>query len=128
MKCRPVKSPSGGGDSIATLLFQIASDAPTPASDYRPDLPGDVLAVIDRCLKKNPDERYQRGSEMAADLRKSLAHLRAGGSPPPRVMAPTPAAAQAAASSISFDKTVVNEAPKPAESERTLIVEPGDKE
>ncbi len=66
------EKPFRGGDAIATLLFQIANDAPVSPNEFRPDLPSEVGAIIDKCLKKNPDERYQRGSELAADLRKAL--------------------------------------------------------
>ena len=123
------EKPFKGGDAIGTLLFQIASDAPTSAATYRPDLSSDVLAIIDKCLKKNPDERYQRGAALAADIRSALARMKSGQSAPPPAapMAAAPAPS-AAAASASYDKTLVSEAPaKPAAEERTLIIDPGDK-
>jgi len=41
------------------------------------------LKFYDRCLMKIPDERYQRGAELAADLRKVLDRIKAGGAPSP---------------------------------------------
>jgi hypothetical protein len=35
--------------------------------------------IIDRCLHKNPDELYQQGAELAADLRKALERPRPDG-------------------------------------------------
>jgi len=114
------EKPFKGGDAIGTLLFQIASDAPAPPTDYMPDLPADVVAIIDRCLMKNPDQRYQRGSEMAADLRKVIDRLKAGGAPPPSAPRPEPAPRVAAAPA---ERTLVN-SPAPAANERTLVSSP----
>lgn len=63
------------GDSIATLMFQITSDNPPPLSQHKPDIPASLQPVVDRALKKNPDERYQKGSEIAEELKKCLAQL-----------------------------------------------------
>jgi hypothetical protein len=125
------EKPFRGGDAIGTLLFQIASDAPTRPTDYVADLPADVVAIIDRCLVKNPDGRYQRGSEIAADLRRVLDRIKAGGAPPPA----SPAQefpARAAAATASHEKTLVTPpepaqpvAPKPVDPGGTLRIEPG---
>ncbi len=66
------EKPFKGGDGIGTLLFQIAND-PTP--DIRvinPAIPAALKGVVERGLQKNPDDRFQRGSEMAAALRTAL--------------------------------------------------------
>jgi CHASE2 domain-containing sensor protein/predicted Ser/Thr protein kinase len=58
------------GESIATLLFRIASEAHPDPRLRRPDrINGALSAVIDRALSKDPDRRYQRGADMARDLR-----------------------------------------------------------
>jgi serine/threonine-protein kinase len=76
------EKPFKSGDSIGTLLFQIANDTPPPPTTYRIDLPADVVAIIDTCLKKNPDKRYQRGSDLAVDLRRVMERVKKGGKPP----------------------------------------------
>lgn len=66
------------GDSMATLMYMIANDPYTPITDIRPELATEapcVMAIIERALVKNPDERYQRGEAMAADLRNCLNNL-----------------------------------------------------
>src|SRR5262249_25032590 len=73
------EKPFKGGDAIGTLLFQIANDTPPAPTVYRPDLPQDLVMIIDRCLRKNPDERYQHGAELAADLRRVIDRMRTGG-------------------------------------------------
>jgi len=139
------EKPFKGGDAIGTLLFQIASDAPAPPTDYMPDLPSDVVAIIDRCLMKNPADRYQRGAELAADIRNVLARMIAGGPPPPSPtpVPQTPVRAAAASTPAAHEKTLVNNpevaqkpyektlvsgpegAPKPVDPSGTLRIEPG---
>ena len=60
------------GESMATLMFKIANEPHVVANVIRPDLPDSINAIIDRALKKNPDERYQRGNELARDIRAVL--------------------------------------------------------
>jgi serine/threonine-protein kinase len=60
------------GDSMAQLMFRIANEAHVDIHLVVPDLPSNVVAVINRSLSKDIDQRYQRGSEMAAALRACL--------------------------------------------------------
>lgn len=62
-------------DSMATLMFKIANEPHAPASALRPDLPAKLNIVIDRALQKDLEKRYQRGSELARDLRFVLAGM-----------------------------------------------------
>jgi CHASE2 domain-containing sensor protein/predicted Ser/Thr protein kinase len=57
------------GESVATLMYVIANQPHPSPFDLRPDLPKAVGAVIDRALQKDAAKRYQRGLEMAQDLR-----------------------------------------------------------
>lgn len=59
-------------ESMATLMFKIANEPHAAAAVIRPDLPVSINAVIDRALRKNPDERYQHGRELARDVRAIL--------------------------------------------------------
>ncbi|MGH8506001.1 MAG: CHASE2 domain-containing serine/threonine-protein kinase [Stenotrophobium sp.] len=62
-------------DSMATLMFKIANEPHASAAAIRPDLPPQLCAIIDRALQKNVEQRYQRGNEMAADLRQAIGQL-----------------------------------------------------
>lgn len=63
-------------------LFQGKSEAETvmnvhrcqlpDLSALRPDLPVRIVDVVSKALRRDPDERYQRASEFAADLREML--------------------------------------------------------
>ena len=61
------------GDSMATLMFKIANDDHPDVSSLRIDVPACVKKIIDKSLKKDRNERYQRGREMAQDLRDCIA-------------------------------------------------------
>ncbi|MEQ1439557.1 serine/threonine-protein kinase [Fontimonas sp. SYSU GA230001] len=65
-------------DSMVNLMMKIASEAHTPATTLRPDLPPAIEPIIDKALHKNADERYQRGADMARDLRGVMSTVTAG--------------------------------------------------
>jgi len=67
------------GESIATLMYRIANEPHPPARGQRADLPEAVEQVIDQALQKDPAKRYQRGSEMARDLRALMARVAGAG-------------------------------------------------
>ena len=64
-------------DSMATLMFKIANEQHASPLVVRPDLPAGVAEIIDKALAKNYEQRYQRGSELARDLRAVLRGLSA---------------------------------------------------
>ncbi|MGH8765309.1 MAG: CHASE2 domain-containing serine/threonine-protein kinase, partial [Burkholderiales bacterium] len=57
------------GDSLAQLMFKIASEPPTDILARNPDVSPELAAFLDRALSKNPDDRYQTGEEFAVALR-----------------------------------------------------------
>jgi eukaryotic-like serine/threonine-protein kinase len=61
------------GESVATLMYRIANEPHAPVLSMRADLPLACNDIVNRALQKDPEKRYQRGSEMAADIR-SLSH------------------------------------------------------
>ncbi|MBT8131218.1 MAG: CHASE2 domain-containing protein [Gammaproteobacteria bacterium] len=64
-------------DSMATLMFKITNEAPTPLSVVRPDLPDTLAHIIERTLDKDPDTRFQSGAELAVALRECCTELAA---------------------------------------------------
>lgn len=105
------EKPFKGGDGIGTLLFQIANDPHPDITTVNPALPAALRAVIDKGLAKNPDERYQRGSEFAAAIR---AVLKGGAAPAatPKTMELPPAPAS---------KPAEPPAPKPVEQAPKVV-------
>lgn len=61
------------GESIATLLYKIANEKHPDPRMFRPDLPVCVGRVIDKALRKEIDQRFQSGRQLAAALKKCQA-------------------------------------------------------
>ena len=56
-------------DSVGDTMAAIIRDNPTPPSQRNPEVPPDVEALIDRCLSKDRDDRYDSTRELAQELR-----------------------------------------------------------
>ena len=62
------------GTSAIELLSAVLRDQPPPLTETHPELPGSLDRLVQRCLEKTPDNRYQSAREVLSDLR----GLRAG--------------------------------------------------
>jgi tetratricopeptide (TPR) repeat protein len=51
------------------LLEAIVHQEPPPLESLRTGVPAPLAAIVARCLRKRPDERYQRAGELIADLK-----------------------------------------------------------
>jgi eukaryotic-like serine/threonine-protein kinase len=58
------------GESATAIFDCILNRGPTPAVRLNPDLPAELERVIDKCLEKDRDLRYQHASEIGADLKR----------------------------------------------------------
>ena len=63
------------GDSMAQLMFRIASEPHVDIMTIRPDLPPCLAEIIDKSLSKKVTDRYQSGAEMADAIRKCASGL-----------------------------------------------------
>jgi eukaryotic-like serine/threonine-protein kinase len=70
------------GDSNLGILSAILRGDPAPLPAVRKDVPSDVVAIVERCLAKDPAARYTDGRALEIDLRAALARFTA-----PRVRA-----------------------------------------
>ena len=59
--------------TLGDLCDRIGRAEYTPPAQLNPGVPREVTAVIARCLKKNPAERYRTAGELLADARKLAA-------------------------------------------------------
>jgi TolB-like protein/Flp pilus assembly protein TadD len=50
-------------------MSSILKDRPKPVREQRPDVPGDVCRLIERCLEKEPRDRIQTAAEILAELK-----------------------------------------------------------
>jgi eukaryotic-like serine/threonine-protein kinase len=90
------------GDSMAELMFKIASEEAPDVRIVRPDIPARLASVVALSLGKQPESRYQNGERFAADLRTLLG---APAGPEPRLVAEP-----AAPAGPAFEDTVIKAA------------------
>jgi WD40 repeat protein len=69
-------------------VVRHATKEPTPMSQFRPELPSELVCVVERMMAKQPEQRYQTPAEVAQALA-----LFAKSSAAPASMTPDPAAA-----------------------------------
>ncbi len=58
------------GDSSATIFDSILNRTPAPPARLNPDLPPKLEEVINKCLEKDRELRYQHASDIRADLQR----------------------------------------------------------
>jgi serine/threonine protein kinase len=58
------------GNSSAAIFNSILSKAPVPPVDFNPSTPAELQRIIEKCLEKERDLRYQTASEIRADLKR----------------------------------------------------------
>ena len=58
------------GESAGVIFEAILSRAPVPAVRLNPDLPADLERIINKCLEKDRDLRYQHASDVRTDLQR----------------------------------------------------------
>ncbi|MCX7420891.1 MAG: protein kinase [Planctomycetia bacterium] len=57
------------------VLKRVCEDAPRPLRAINPDVPDWFVAIIEKLLAKNPDERFQTATEVSELLGRWLAHV-----------------------------------------------------
>ncbi len=66
------------GDSVTTMMYQIANGKMLPLRKQRSGLPACVSRLVNRALHKDTASRYANGAEMAVALRKCQLQFRGG--------------------------------------------------
>ncbi len=56
------------GDSVQQMLYQHMTAPPPPLRDLRPETPPRLITVVERCLEKDPDRRWQGLADAAREL------------------------------------------------------------
>ena len=57
------------GNYEQAVAYAITQEEPTPLGTLREDVPERLLLVVERLLRKDPDERYQNTEEVLAEIR-----------------------------------------------------------
>ena len=79
------------GDRDEVVIFAIRNDEPRPIDELRAEgIPAGLIRIVERCLEKNPNERYRNAGEVASDLKgfTDSAYLKSNGTTGKRI-APT---------------------------------------
>jgi serine/threonine protein kinase/Flp pilus assembly protein TadD len=58
------------GDTTGVLFLSIMQDVPVPATQLNRSMPAELQNVIERCLEKSCELRYQHASDIRSDLRR----------------------------------------------------------
>lgn len=57
-----------GGDNVFDISRRIVSEAPAPLATACPEVPAALVRVIEKCLEKAPEHRYQTGRQLEREL------------------------------------------------------------
>jgi hypothetical protein len=68
------RSPFRAETTVASLR-RVCDDSPRPIREINPDIPEWLVAIVDRLLEKDPDDRFQAADEVSDLLSRHLAHL-----------------------------------------------------
>ncbi len=60
------------GEHEAAMVYSIVNEPPQDISTVKPDLSPLVVNLLNRCLEKDPDDRYQTMQDAVSELRRSL--------------------------------------------------------
>jgi tetratricopeptide (TPR) repeat protein len=52
------------------FIHSIRHDEPEPIDRLKPDVPGAVVRIVERCLTKDPDRRYSHVQDLVVDLQR----------------------------------------------------------
>jgi len=58
------------GDSLGDIYASILNSRPAPATGLNADVPAELERIVDKCLEKDRDLRYQHASEIRSDLQR----------------------------------------------------------
>ncbi len=74
--------PAMAGENSPAMLRAIEQQMPISLKTHRPDLPRDLVTVIEKAMAKNRDDRYLTAQEFADDLTRVLEGLPTHAKPP----------------------------------------------
>ena len=103
--------PPFAGETVMQLRERVIAGAPTPLRSVRSDVPGELEAIVMRCLDKVPDERYPD----TVSLARALAPYVSGAPRAARAVpasTPPPPPVEVPASAESEPQTTLQEEPQ----------------
>ncbi|MDZ7260818.1 MAG: serine/threonine-protein kinase [candidate division KSB1 bacterium] len=77
------------GDYEQAVIYSLLNESPEPVTSLNSVIPTELERIINLCLAKKAADRYQRTTELLADLRSLKLQLESGVTPRPRAQVPT---------------------------------------
>ncbi len=68
-------------DSAITLMMMHLNDPVPDVRSFRSDVHPEIVSILENCMAKNREDRYQSAAKLSADLKQALGYL--GGQPAP---------------------------------------------
>lgn len=113
-------------DSAMTLMMMQVNDPVPDIRELNPDVPAEMVAVLNKALAKDRNNRYQSAAQMAAALRNVIANTKTGDS----VDAPAPLDATTIETpdmaSVRPGETIVETSDMTPENQGATVVETSD--
>jgi Tol biopolymer transport system component len=66
------------GDTAASIVSSILRDTPRPVSELQPAIPRGLARLVERCLAKNPEDRYQSAIDLRHGLEETMQDVGSG--------------------------------------------------
>jgi serine/threonine protein kinase/tetratricopeptide (TPR) repeat protein len=107
------------GDTTGVLFLSIVKDNPLPAMQVNPDVPAELQRIIDKCLEKDRDLRYQYAGDVRSDLKRLRRDSHVSWSGVAGVMDSEPAEVAATKARASSPSAQPSRAPLPASLDAT---------
>lgn len=63
-------------EDVNVLICRISMNVHRPLAEINPALPADLSVIVDRCLRKEPSERYHSLAEVVSDLSAVVSRLK----------------------------------------------------
>lgn len=106
------------GPTMASTLVAVATKEPRPITEFSPNCPPELIAIVAKCLAKHPGGRYSSARELSDAL---APFEQMSGSLPPPPNAPTSAGGFATAASSTATSATATSGPQPTASGGTLV-------
>ncbi len=66
------RTPYEHATALGELILMICTEPPAPVQDHAPWCPPALAEIVHKCLRKQPDERYQDAEALLEDIKKLL--------------------------------------------------------
>jgi eukaryotic-like serine/threonine-protein kinase len=66
------QTPFEHATALGELILMVCTEPPSPVQDHAPWVAPEIAEICQRCLRKNPDERYQTAKELFDAIRPLL--------------------------------------------------------